>query len=328
MLEHIFGGIPSSFITLTYSEGFQPWIGSQEDGKGTLSHLDLDRFLNRFRKNNGAFRYFACGEYGEQSTMRPHYHAVLFGIPPTPQWEERVKQAWSVPLTPEETRHQYTFKYNNEWRALMGWVSMGEMNAERAAYVASYTVKKMFKPRQFACTKRKNRKNRELLDKEARHHIETPLEKADRLLDEKLDGRTPEFAKMSMKPGIGSNAVPWLADQHLTPEGSKALLDNSDVLPEFRHGGDRYPIGAYLANKVRERLGVPLLQADRLRLYGEPVAKIDYDRFKHNEFQVMHAKTLAQNTEAAQRLSTIPDTEAKIAKDFRINKKLRTYSRI
>lgn len=59
----------NSFVTLTYNEASVP---------PALVKADLQKFFKRLRHQYGPFRYFACGEYGEQ-TRRPHYHALIFG---------------------------------------------------------------------------------------------------------------------------------------------------------------------------------------------------------------------------------------------------------
>lgn len=330
LLEDHFTGIGSSFITLTYADGFQP---KEPKGKGTLRIADLDKFMKRLRNENGAFRYFACGEYGEQSTMRPHYHAVLFGIPATPAWLERIQYAWSIDLkkaTPGQLAGEHhTFKVAGKWRLLMGWVTMSEVNPDRAAYVASYTTKKLFKPRQFLRTERKNAKNRALLAANQPHHyVETPLDKAHRLLDEKLDGRQPEFARMSLQPGIGANALPWLRDQHCTKAGAEALVRNSDVLPDVRFKGKRYPIGKYLKQRLRDLLGVPQLLTDRIALYGEPERDIDYSQFKGNFLEVLHAKTPIKNAEQTLKQAKIPEAIEKLKEDYRKKSFLRTSHKI
>lgn len=46
---------------------------------GTLFKPDLERFFKRYRKNHGAIRYYAVGEYGEK-LGRPHYHVLAFGV--------------------------------------------------------------------------------------------------------------------------------------------------------------------------------------------------------------------------------------------------------
>ena len=63
----------NAFVTLTYDDEHLP-----QDNKVTKD--ELQRFIKRLRKNNpfNKFRYFACGEYGEE-TQRPHYHLLLFG---------------------------------------------------------------------------------------------------------------------------------------------------------------------------------------------------------------------------------------------------------
>lgn len=64
----------SIFVTLTYSDEYLPEFHS-------LKKSDLQKFFKRLRKRLGErkIRYFACGEYGEQS-QRPHYHAIIFGL--------------------------------------------------------------------------------------------------------------------------------------------------------------------------------------------------------------------------------------------------------
>lgn len=61
----------SSFLTLTYADTTLP-------SDGRLVKKDLQDFFKRLRKKVPTVRYFACGEYGD-NTRRPHYHALLFG---------------------------------------------------------------------------------------------------------------------------------------------------------------------------------------------------------------------------------------------------------
>ena len=58
---------------------------------GTLRPEHLQLWLKRVRKRfpSGQVRFFASGEYGERY-KRPHYHAILYGVPessPVPQAE-------------------------------------------------------------------------------------------------------------------------------------------------------------------------------------------------------------------------------------------------
>ena len=74
------------FLTLTYSDEFLPVYSYKiENGKEykgiSLSKKDLQDFWKRVRKHyKCSCKYLAAGEYGSQ-TDRPHYHAIVFGIP-------------------------------------------------------------------------------------------------------------------------------------------------------------------------------------------------------------------------------------------------------
>lgn len=68
-----------------------------------------------------------------------------------------------------------------------------------------------------------------------------------------LPNMHPEFARMSLKPGIGHGALLNVAKvisryNLLTPEG--------DVPVTLRHGSTQYPLGRYLRKKLRKELGL------------------------------------------------------------------------
>lgn len=62
----------NSFVTLTYDDKHLP-------PDGGLVYEDFRNFCRRLRRRCGAFRFFHCGEYGE-NFGRPHYHALVFGL--------------------------------------------------------------------------------------------------------------------------------------------------------------------------------------------------------------------------------------------------------
>lgn len=103
----------SSFVTLTYDDAHLP---------PTLQRRDLSAFLKRLRTNatrratTGPLRFFACGEYGEQN-KRPHYHAIVFGLPAT------------QPLLVEDS-----------WG--LGFTKTAHATPATIAYTAGYTAKK------------------------------------------------------------------------------------------------------------------------------------------------------------------------------------------
>ena len=78
----------SVFITLTYDDKHLP-------ANASLRKSDLQKFFKRLRKRLGErkIRYFACGEYGDQ-TQRPHYHAIIFGLSLSSDDKQLVKDSW------------------------------------------------------------------------------------------------------------------------------------------------------------------------------------------------------------------------------------------
>lgn len=97
-----------------------------------------------------------------------------------------------------------------------GFTYTGDFSWDAACYVAQYTTKKM-----------------------------TSKD------DERLQGRHPEFARMSLRPGIGALAMPSVG----------AALDHfgrpfkDDVPDQVRVAGRVGPIGRYLRVRLREELG-------------------------------------------------------------------------
>lgn len=179
----------NSFATLTYRMEDMP-------SSGSLVPLDAVLWLKRLRKliQPSKVRYFLVGEYGEL-TLRPHFHAALFGLGPEAQ--EIVSESWSK-----------------------GFVLLGDLTLQSAQYVAGYVTKKLTKKE-----------------------------------DPKLCGRHPEFARMSLKPGIGAHAMSVVAEALSDAEGAKALASLGDVPVILQHGKRKLPLGRYLRRQLREELG-------------------------------------------------------------------------
>lgn len=93
----------------------------------------------------------------------------------------------------------------------IGFVQLDELNEGTAGYVAQYVVKKWTNPH-------------------------------DRFVKPLLAGRYQEFAFMSLRPGIGGDAAPIIA---------QAIRDKDDQIPStFRMGGTLRPLGRYVKSRV------------------------------------------------------------------------------
>lgn len=184
-------------------------------GYPTLVPLHLRHWLGRLRAAIAPLkiRYYAVGEYGDL-TFRPHYHAAVFGMPMCLEGRTKKDVRTNRPLA-EKCCAVCRLVYQT-WGK--GDVDLGELNTESAQYVAQYTTKKM------------TNKN-----------------------DERLDGRHPEFARMSLKPGIGADFMHEIGSTLLEFDLAEK---QGDVPSSLRHGTRIMPLGRYLRGKLRETQGM------------------------------------------------------------------------
>lgn len=143
------------FVTLTYDDEHLVW-GSEF---ATLFPPHVSLFIRSLRKRSKQkVRYYAVGEYGE-STGRPHYHAILFGL-----------HLSDLKFHSTSNGHNlYTSKFmDSVWS--YGHVTIGSVTFESCAYCARYMMKKQY-------------------GQNSSIYSELGVE--------------PEFARMSLKPGIG-----------------------------------------------------------------------------------------------------------------------------
>lgn len=150
------------YITLTYDNDHIP-----QDHSVDIRHYQL--FMKRLRKKYypKTIRFFHCGEYGEKNG-RPHYHAILFN-----------HRFDDLELVKEKPNKLYT----SETLAKLwgkGFVTIGEVTFESAAYVARYITKKING------------------DKADEHYTYINEETGE------FNRITPEYISMSRRPGIGS----------------------------------------------------------------------------------------------------------------------------
>lgn len=157
----------STFVTLTYDDENLPESGS-------LVKAHFQGFMKRLRKQHGSkIRFFHCGEYGE-TTNRPHYHAILFGV----DFADKIrhsKNAQGDQIWQSETLAKI-------WGKGHCWI--GSVTPKSAAYVARYIMKKV-------------------TGDEANAHYESL-----NLATGEIYDRQPEYITMSNRPGIGHE---WFA---------------------------------------------------------------------------------------------------------------------
>lgn len=118
----------NSYVTLTYSTPNLP-------AGGTLVQRDLQLFLKRVRKARGRFRYYACGEYGDENG-RPHFHLCMFGI----DWPDKLFYTRNGRGDPLYISAQLTALWG------LGHCTIGDVTFESAAYCARYVTKKINGP--------------------------------------------------------------------------------------------------------------------------------------------------------------------------------------
>lgn len=200
----------SCFITLTYSEDKLP------PGE-SLRPKDVQDWLKRIRKavSPAALRFFLVGEYGDES-QRPHYHVALFGYAPCVRGRtdhREIQKKGSCCVQCDLLRETWGH----------GGVDVGLLEKDSAQYIAGYVTKKMT-------------------------HKEEKC--SDSCTHPPLRGRSPEFARMSLRPGIGASAMDTVASAFLGVSGQSGL----SVPRMLKHGPKTMPLGKYLRGKLHEKL--------------------------------------------------------------------------
>ncbi|AXH74791.1 MAG: replication initiator protein [Microviridae sp.] len=219
----------------------------------TLVPRHFDLFMKKLRKaiEPRQVRYYMCGEYGE-NFGRPHYHAILFGLDfPDKEVHQRTSKGitWVSPFLAQL------------WG--MGFCTVGAVTFESAAYCARYVIKK------------------QLGKKAAAHYT-----KIDRDTGEVIH-RVPEYARMSRRPGLGSDWIEKYVDD-VYPSDCVILRGRPYEVPGFydRRLAARAPQAleaikaervayaeSHEANNTRARLAVrEKVQVSKLKLLKRELA--------------------------------------------------------
>lgn len=213
----------SCFLTLTYEDKHLPKDGS-------VSPRELRLFLGRLRDRlpPRSLRYFAVGEYGDE-TSRPHYHLALFGY-----------NCLGKLLYPDFGKRCFCANcqmVREVWGK--GHIVIEDLTRKSAQYIAGYVTKKM-----------------------------TSKE------DIRLNGRHPEFARMSTKPGLAAFAISRISQGMISPVTGEIFLCAGDVPSKLNIDGKELPFGRYLLKRLRdvfgtEEVGKAKFQEKVLSVYEE-----------------------------------------------------------
>lgn len=103
-----------------------------------------------------------------------------------------------------------------------GFIKMGTAESSSMGYVAGYVVKKMTNPK-----------------------------------DKRLEGRKPEFALMSLRPGIGHGIVQRMVNSYNTESGMLMFDKGGWIAERLRVDQKKYHYGRYIKSKILDGLGIP-----------------------------------------------------------------------
>lgn len=128
--------------------------------------------------------------------------------------------------------------------------------------------------------------------------------------DPRLEGRYPEFARMSLKPGIGLGMIDELASTCL-----QYNLVKLDVPYAMRHGDKEMPLGRYLRRNLRLRVG---------RVAEAPQAAHDEYQQKMYELQAPYGEDASLVSQKQKVLAATKGIRAGIVARSKIRKQGRT----
>lgn len=198
----------SSFFTFTYNDENLPLT---DKGLPTLQPRHFQLFMKRLRKELPfPIRFYVAGEYGSKS-LRPHYHAIFFGLPTSTY--QVVSRCWTNSTSHSISQCFACHGKNSadpvfSFKSSYGNVYFGyDCSIEALQYVAGYVTKKISEVGSTSD------------DPFSRHFYP--------------DGRYREFSRMSRNPGIGIPALLSISKQLR----DKALLDGK--FPNFISLGKR-----------------------------------------------------------------------------------------
>lgn len=229
------------FLTVTYNDDHRPEEFYHPDTGQVFSPMSVNPthhrlFINNLRyklheKTGQTFRFYGIGEYGTR-LERPHYHYALFGFPSCTDGARYVGRRF-IPCGCPACQ-----LVSNTWGR--GNIFSGSLTLKSASYIADYLNKNLTN------------------DSSYRQAGYNGLTNAQR-----LQGRHPEFSRMSNRPGIGAWASDGIADKLKFYN----TLGHIDIPQSLIHAGKRLPLGRYLTDRLYEKMGKTFEPNERLKTY-------------------------------------------------------------
>ncbi len=136
------------FCTFTYDNDHVPisYYADKETGEAkpslTLRKRDFQLLMKRIRKHfsDDHIRFFAAGEYGGQ-TLRPHYHAIIYGLHLNDLVPYKTVKEGGVLYTYYNSPSLQKCWLDSDGKPI-GFVVVGAVTWESCAYTARYVLKK------------------------------------------------------------------------------------------------------------------------------------------------------------------------------------------
>lgn len=255
------------FLTLTYDDSHLEFCPYADAETGQLStrpvlvprHLTL--FFKRLRKycsdiEQFGQRYFACGEYGEE-TQRPHYHAIVYNLPDevlakSKSWPDSTPEAplWTSPILSELWPH--------------GIVVYGDVNWNTCAYVARYVVKKQL-----------GKSRADQIKMQQQFFPDSPWQH--------------EFVRMSRRPGIGRDYFETHKDEiYRTDELFVPIKGEVQAVRPAKYYDKLYDVDHHLAlRKLKKARSLQSEAAFDSTLHNTDLTEVEYlelkDRIKEDQ---------------------------------------------
>jgi len=164
---------------------------------GALDYTHVQAAFKRLRRRVGPFRHFTVGEYGE-NFLRPHYHSLMYGLV--------LPDARLVSQGGEQPRWESAI-LSEAWGR--GFVYVGSVTPESIAYCSNYVVDKRTGPLAEVAYRR--------VDPDTGEVYQVP----------------PEFARMSLRPGIGAGAFELWSDEWYHEDCIRARDGRPSPIPAY-----------------------------------------------------------------------------------------------